>query len=235
MRAMILAAGRGERMRPLTDALPKPLLKVGGEPLIVWHLRRLAHAGFRQVVINHAWLGDLIEAALGDGSRFGLSIRYSPESEALETAGGIAQALPLLTPDSDNPDAPFLVVNGDVWCDFAFSRAYTISRQMDATDALGWLVMVANPPQHPEGDFALEAGCISDQAPRLTFSGFGVYRPGLFEQVPRGRKAKLAPLLRAAMDQRRLGGELHAGQWEDVGTPARLAALDQRLRPKMPV
>lgn len=234
MRAMILAAGRGERMRPLTDTLPKPLLKVGGEPLIVWHLRRLAHAGFQHVVINYAWLGNLIESSLGDGGRFGLSIRYSPESEALETAGGIAQAMPLLTSDTQSPDAPFLVVNGDVWCDFAFSRAHTIARQMALSDALGWLVMVANPSQHPEGDFALDAGCIRDQAPRLTYSGIGVYRPSLFEGVPRGSKAKLAPLLRAAIDRRRLGGELHPGRWEDVGTPERLAALDRQLRPKMP-
>lgn len=234
MRAMILAAGRGERMRPLTDALPKPLLKVGGQPLIVWHLQRLAAAGFRHVVVNHAWLGHLIETSLGDGSRFGLSIRYSPESEALETAGGIARALPLLAQESEAPDAPFLVVNGDVWCDYPFARANTIARQMDATDALGWLVMVANPSQHPLGDFALDVGRISDQAPRLTYSGIGVYRPSLFADVPGGSKAKLAPLLRAAMNQRRLGGEIHTGQWEDVGTPERLAALDRQLDPKMP-
>lgn len=225
MKAMILAAGRGERMRPLTDTLPKPLLEVGGKPLILWHLERLKRAGIAEIIINHAWLGGKIEAALGNGSAYGVRICYSPEGEALETAGGIAQALPLLG------DAPFLVINGDIYCEYELGRAHTIVGQMQSSNALAWLVMVFNPPQHPKGDFALAGGYVRDDTePRFTFSGIGVYRPELFAAVTRGAKAPLAPLLRAAMSQQRAGGELCDARWEDVGTPERLAALDAELK-----
>jgi MurNAc alpha-1-phosphate uridylyltransferase len=230
MRAMILAAGRGERMRPLTDRCPKPLLPAGGKPLIVWHLERLVRAGFRQVAINHAHLGAQLEAALGDGSRWGLSIAWSPEAQALETAGGIANALPLLGA------APFLVVNGDVWCDFDPGRARSIALQMDAAALDAWCVLVDNPPQHPGGDFALENGRLLDRAtgPRFTFSGIGVYRPSLFAGIGRGARAPLAPLLRAAAAEGRAGAELHTGRWIDVGTPQRLAQLDAQLAQETP-
>jgi MurNAc alpha-1-phosphate uridylyltransferase len=226
MRAMILAAGRGERMRPLTDTCPKPLLPVGGRPLIAWHLLRLAAAGLRDVVINHAWLGDRIEATLGDGAAFGVRIRYSAETEALETAGGIARALPMLG------DAPFLVVNGDVWCDWDPGRARSIAAQLDDLGWLAWCVLVDNPPHHPGGDFVLSEGRLraADAGERLTFSGIGVYRPELFCDVPTGGRAALAPLLRAAAARGRAGAERHPGRWVDVGTPRRLAELDAQLR-----
>ena len=224
MRTMILAAGRGERMRPLTDTCPKPLLPAGGLPLIGWHLRRLAGAGLRDVVINHAWLGEQIERKLGDGSDWGLSIRYSPEAQALETAGGIAQALPLLG------DEPFLVINGDIWCDWNPARARTIAARLEALDWLAWCVLVDNPDHHPRGDFLRDGGRLADgEAPRLTFSGIGVYRPALFRSVARGTRAPLAPLLREAAARRRAGAERHDGRWTDVGTPQRLAALDAQL------
>jgi N-acetyl-alpha-D-muramate 1-phosphate uridylyltransferase len=221
MRAMILCAGRGERMRPLTDATPKPLLAVGGKALVAWTLERLVRAGVMEFVVNHAHLGEQIEAALGDGSRFGASIRYSPEREALETAGGIANALPLLG------ESPFLVVNGDIWCDFDYKAL--ASRALDPA-TLAHLVLVPNPPQHPDGDFTLSGErVLADTGDRLTFSGIGIYRPALFAGVPRGTKAKLAPLLRAAIGQRAVTGETFAGEWHDVGTPERLAALDRSL------
>ncbi|MFN9774828.1 MAG: N-acetylmuramate alpha-1-phosphate uridylyltransferase MurU [Burkholderiales bacterium] len=225
MRAMILAAGRGERMRPLTDTCPKPLLPVGGRSLIGWHLQRLAAAGFRDVVINHAWLGERIEAALGDGGSYGLRIRYSAETEALETAGGIAKALPLLG------DGPFLVVNGDVWCDWDPGRARSIADRLDALGWLAWCVLVANPEHHPRGDFALDHGRLrtDDAGERLTFAGIGVYRPELFAAVPPGGRAPLAPLLREAAAGGRAGAERHPGRWVDVGTPQRLAELDAQL------
>jgi MurNAc alpha-1-phosphate uridylyltransferase len=220
---MILAAGRGERMRPLTDRLPKPLLSVGGKPLIAWHLQRLAAAGIRDIVINHAWLGHEIERALGDGSEHGVRIRYSPEATALETAGGIAQALPLLG------DAPFLVVNGDVWCDWDPARASGLAR--DLPEGGAWLLLVDNPVQHPAGDFHLAAdGRVHTQGePRLTFAGIGVYHPSLFADVVRGTAAPLAPLLRQAMDRGHVRGARHQGRWTDVGTPQRLADLDAEL------
>ncbi|ADP14212.1 nucleotidyl transferase family protein [Achromobacter xylosoxidans A8] len=223
MRAMILAAGRGERMRPLTDRLPKPLLAVGGQPLIVWHLRRLAAAGIRDVVINHAWLGHEIERALGDGAAHGVRIRYSAEATALETAGGIAQALPLLGGE------PFLVVNGDVWCDWDPAAANDLASVLP--DGGAWLLLSDNPPQHPAGDFRLEAdGSVHAQGePRLTFAGIGVYHPSLFADVPRGAAAPLAPLLRQAMARGLVRGARHAGKWTDVGTPQRLADLDAEL------
>jgi MurNAc alpha-1-phosphate uridylyltransferase len=227
MKAMILAAGRGERMRPLTDVCPKPLLCVAGKPLIVWHLERLARAGFRQVVINHAHLGEQIEALLGDGEAWGLTINYSPEPPgALETAGGIAQALPLLGDES------FLVINGDIFCDWDLALTRTALAPADAT--LAHLVMVPNPPQHSLGDFVLkgeEVGAGETAAgANLTFSGIGIYRPALFAGLQRGQPAKLAPLLHEAIAAGRVSGERHDGQWTDVGTPERLAALDAEQR-----
>lgn len=220
MKVMILAAGRGERMRPLTDHKPKPLLPVAGKPLLVHHIERLAAAGFTELVINHAWLGQQIEDYLGDGARFGVQIRYSAEGEALETGGGIARALPLLG------DAPFAVINGDIWCDLAPAKL----RHALNGDDLAHLVLVANPEHHPQGDFQLQAGRVraDDSGPRLTFSGIGVYHPALFAGCPAGAFA-LAPLLRQAMVAGKISGEQHLGRWCDVGTPARLASLDAEL------
>ncbi|WP_018953346.1 N-acetylmuramate alpha-1-phosphate uridylyltransferase MurU [Thioalkalivibrio sulfidiphilus] len=217
MHAMILAAGRGERMRPLTDHTPKPLLMAGGRALIEHHLLRLAQAGYHDIVINLAHLGEQIQAHLGDGSRFGLRIRYSPEGEALETGGGIRRALPLLGNEA------FLVVNGDVWCD------HPLTPPRLAEQDLAHLVLVDNPGHHPNGDFALTHGRVhSEGAPRLTFSGIGWYRPELFADHAEGR-FPLAPLLRAAMAGDRVSGEHHRGRWLDVGTPERLAQLDAWL------
>jgi MurNAc alpha-1-phosphate uridylyltransferase len=233
MKAFILAAGRGERMRPLTDHTPKPLLPVGGKPLITWHLERLAAAGVTDVVINHAHLGEKIEAALGDGSRSGLRIRYSPEPPgALETAGGIANALPLLG------DEAFLVVNGDVYCDIDFGHfsGLTLEPAVDSMVAAGnqavaHLVMVANPAHHSGGDFSLDGHRIT--FPRggetLTYAGIAVFSPSFFAGVPRGSVMKLYPLLAAAIAAGTLTGERHSGRWVDVGTPQRLAELDAEL------
>lgn len=218
MKTMILAAGRGERMRPLTDHTPKPLLPVAGKPLIVWHLERLARAGFSDIIINHAHLGKQIEILLGDGTAWGLRIQYSPEPPgALETAGGIANALPLLG------DEPFLVVNGDIFCDWDVSRA-------GLGNQLAHLVLIDNPEHHPDGDFSLEDGKVGTDLPRLTFSGIGIYHPALFASIERGQPAKLAPLLREAIATGHITGEHHTGRWVDVGTPERLAALDSKLR-----
>jgi len=218
MNAMILAAGRGERMRPLTDHTPKPLLEAGGKPLIVHHIERLAAAGVREIVINHAHLGEQIEAALGDGARWGVHIHYSPEGKALETGGGIFRALPLLGP------APFLVVNGDIWTDLEFSQLHL------PEGLLAHLVLVENPPHNPNGDFALAQRFVLSQGePRYTFSGIGVYRPDLFRDCQPGA-FPLAPLLRRAMDVGLVSGELYSGHWSDVGTPARLQALDRMLK-----
>ena len=220
MKAMILAAGRGVRMRPLTDTTPKALLAAGGKPLIVWQLEKLARAGFTEAVINHAHLGHLIEAALGDGSRFGISIRYSAERVALETAGGIAYALPLLGA------APFLVINADIFSDYDFSALASL----DLRDRLAHLVLVDNPPQHLRGDFALEAGQVRESgAQLLTFSGVGVYAPRLFAGIPVGARLALAPLLRKAMASNQVSGEHFHGRWQDIGSAERLHALDARL------
>jgi MurNAc alpha-1-phosphate uridylyltransferase len=225
---MILAAGRGERMRPLTDHTPKPLLPVGGKPLLVWHLERLRAAGFTRIVINHAHLGQRIEDALGNGAAFGVSIEYSREASALETAGGIATALPLIEADV------FPVVNGDIYCEFDFARLAGPLARLAAGQDRAHLVLVDNPPHHPLGDFALDGDRVKNgeapRAPRLTFSGIGVYHRALFEHTPAGGKAPLAPLLRQAIDAGRVSGEHYSGRWEDVGTPARLAALDEELR-----
>lgn len=228
MKAMILAAGRGERMRPLTDHTPKPLLQAGGKPLIAWHLERLARAGLRNIVINHAHLGEQIPVALGEGSAWGLNISYSPEPPgALETAGGIARALPLLG------NAPFLVVNGDVFCDWNPVQALGLPEK----GKLAHLVLVDNPPHHPEGDFVLEgeqvvtlAGGLGGKGARaFTFSGIGIYHPDLFSGLNPDQPAKLGPLLRAAADKGLVSGEYYGGRWVDVGTPERLAQLDKGL------
>jgi len=217
MKAMILAAGRGERMRPLTDALPKPLLQVRGKAIIVHTIERLARAGFTDLVINHAHLGHMIEAELGDGSRHGVAIRYSAEKEALETAGGIAKALPLLG------DSPFLAVNGDILCDFDYAGLRTFG----LAARLAHLVLVPNPPQHPQGDFALIQDLArSEGSPKWTFAGIGLYHPALFAPVAAGERRPLAPLLRQAMDRGQVSAEVHTGQWCDVGTPERLASLN---------
>ena len=216
---MLLAAGRGERMRPLTDERPKPLLLAGGRALIDRHLEALARAGFREVVINLAWLGAAIRRHVGDGSAWGLEIRYSEDGErGLETAGGIVRALPLLGGD------PFAVVNADVFTDYPFEHL-----KPPPADALAHLVLVDNPPQHTDGDFALEGGRVVETGgQRLTFSGIGVYRPELFREQPDGA-APLAPLLRAAITSGAVTAEQYAGEWRDIGTPERLAALDAEL------
>lgn len=225
MKAMILAAGFGTRMRPLTDTCPKPLLRVGGRPLIEHHLARLAHAGIEEVVINVSYRAEQIIAALGDGQRFGLTLHYSRETTPLETGGGIQAALPLLG------EAPFLLVNGDVWCD-----TLPDTQALGAGD-LAHLLLVDNPDHHPAGDFALQGGRIvaertaADGEPRLTFSGLSLIHPALVANEPPGAFA-LAPLLKAAMRQGRISGEHVTGRWVDVGTPERLAALDKHLAAK---
>lgn len=223
MSAMILAAGRGERMRPLTDHTPKPLLHVGGKPLLVWHIERLAAAGFRDLIINHAHLGHQIEQALGDGDALGVRIRYSAEGTALETAGGIAQALPLLG------DAPFVVVNGDIFCDFDFTTLPARAAALSADTDLAHLILCDNPDHHPEGDFGLEDGRVTAGTPALTFSGIGLYHPALFAGIAHGQKAALGPLLRARIAANRISGEHHRGLWRDIGTPQRLTELDKLL------
>ncbi|TFH76446.1 N-acetylmuramate alpha-1-phosphate uridylyltransferase MurU [Pseudomonas kribbensis] len=216
MKAMILAAGKGERMRPLTLTTPKPLVRAAGVPLIEYHLRALAAAGFSEIVINHAWLGQQIEDYLGDGSQFGLSIRYSPEGEPLETGGGIFRALPLLG------DEAFLVVNGDIWTDYDFSVLH------QPISGLAHLVLADNPAHHPAGDFSLIGDQVQDgqpDSPTLTYSGIAVLHPQLFDGCTDGA-FKLAPLLRKAMADGQVSGERLKGQWVDVGTHERLAEAE---------
>lgn len=218
MKAMILASGRGERMRPLTDTIPKPLLEAGGKPLIQYHIEALGAAGIRYIVINHARLGRIFETRLGDGHTFGVEIVYSAEGEnPLETGGGIKHALPLLGPD------PFIVVNADIFTDFNFKHL--------PSNPQGWahIVLVENPPHHPRGDFFLDGSRVSDRgAMRHTFSGIGVYTPDLFRHSPNGA-FPLAPLLRRAMEQDKISGEIYRGTWFDIGTPDRLALLNSDL------
>jgi len=222
---MILAAGRGERMRPLTDRVPKPLLPVSGRPLIAWLLERLAASGFNDIVINVSHLRGAIESALGDGAGLGVRITYSVEPEALETAGGIAWAMPLLGAQ------PFLVVNGDVSSDFDFGRLRRPAARLSPRAQFAHLVLVDNPPHHPRGDFTLCDGRVSvGDGEQLTFSGIGVYHPTLFSGVARGTKRQLAAVLRGPMGEGRIGGEHYDGRWLDVGTPARLAELERTLR-----
>nr|WP_314479052.1 nucleotidyltransferase family protein [uncultured Pseudomonas sp.] len=219
MKAMILAAGKGERMRPLTLHTPKPLLPLAGRPLIEYHLMALAAAGITEVVINHAWLGQQIEDHLGDGSRYGLRIDYSPEGEPLETGGGIFKALPLLG------DAPFMLINGDIWTDYDFTRLHR------PLQGLAHLVLVDNPGHHGQGDFRLAGTQVvdGDATPgTLTFSGISVLHPALFEGCNPGA-FKLAPLLRQAMTRGKVSGEHFAGHWVDVGTVERLADAERLL------
>lgn len=222
MKAMILSAGRGERLRPLTDHTPKPLLKAGDKPLIVHLIEKLVAAGFNELIINYAHLGEQFPAALGDGSRWGADIRYSPElNGGLETAGGIVHALPLLG------NEPFLVVNGDIWTDFDFA---TLQDCLNI-NSLCHLVLVPNPPQHPDGDFYLDDNNqLQATGPaKLTFSGIGVYRPELFTGLSDGKRP-LKPLLLDAMQQNRATGLLYKGEWADIGTVERLMALDRQMR-----
>lgn len=215
---MVLAAGRGERMRPLTDRVPKPLLPVGGQPLVAWQLQALAAAGCRDIVMNCAWQAEALQEALGDGSRWGVRIRYSPEPwPALETGGGVFQALPLLGPE------PFLLVNGDVYCEWSPEVLSLRPGQ------LAQLLLVANPPHHPQGDFGLVDGLVRpDATERYTYSGIAMLHPDLFTGCRPGR-FPLAPLLIEAARQDKVGGLLHDGTWLDVGTPERLYALQARL------
>ncbi|MEP9323419.1 N-acetylmuramate alpha-1-phosphate uridylyltransferase MurU [Paraburkholderia phymatum] len=228
---MIFAAGRGDRMRPLTDTCPKPLLKVGGKALIEWQIERLARAGFTSIVINHAWLGEQLEAALGDGGRYGVSLLYSAEHDALETAGGIAQALTLLE-DAGKPEV-FVAVAGDVYADFDYSALRGKIARLAAMDEPGMhLVMVPNPSFHPDGDFVLAAdGCLAlEGAPRHTFGSIGVYDTRMFRDIAPGTRQALTPYYREAIAMGRATGELYEGLWENVGTPAQLHALDEILK-----
>jgi len=218
MKAMILAAGLGTRMRPLTDTTPKPLLKVGGIPLIVWHIERLAHNGFREIVINIAHLGEKMIDALGDGSEWGVEIHFSDEREegCLESAGGIIKALPLLG------DEPFLVVNGDIFTEYDFNPEFRLEKGI-----LAHLILVPNPEHNPEGDFALRDGLVIDNK-AYTFSGIGYYDPKLFNGIPYGKSSTI-PLLREAMKKEAVSGELFEGVWIDIGTPQRLELLNVQL------
>lgn len=225
MKAMILAAGRGERMRPLTDTTPKPLLRAGGKPLVVWLIERLARAGLRELIVNVSHLGQLIEAELGNGSAFGARIDYSYETEPLETAGGIAWALPLLG------TGPFMVVNSDVYSDYDFRALVHRAPLLTAQGTLAHMVMVDNPAHHPTGDFCLTGDVLNREgAPRLTFSGYGLYHRALFESIVRGEKKRLTSVLDQPMAEGRITGEHYRGWWSDIGTPQRLAELDMQLR-----
>ena len=232
-KAMILAAGRGERMRPLTDTKPKPLLQAGGKSLIEYQLNRLAKAGFTEIVINHAYLGEMIEAALGNGGRYGVNIQYSHEPLVLETAGGIANAMPLLTNEAQ--DQPFLVVNADVYSEMDYATLLPVLSQMQSSpeESLVHLVLVDNPEHHPEGDFSLNGTKVQLEGNnKLTFSGVGAYQPGLFNGLLSHKPAKLAPLLHSAINDQKISGEHFHGVWIDVGTPARLDFLDDMLTSK---
>jgi len=249
MKAMLLAAGRGERMRPLTDRTPKPLLVAGGKPLIVWHLEKLAAAGITEVIINHAWLGEQIPAALGDGSAYGVHITYSAEGEALETAGGIARALPLLT-QGEPDNAPFAVISSDAWSDLDYTRLTEVAQRLAAGEGDCWCLMVDNPGHHRGGDFALDNGHLklagtahktstgnntqtatNPEADALTYAGIGVFTPAMFRDIADGTRAPLRPWLEKAITAGRALGDHHRGQWFDIGTPARLEELDRLLTP----
>jgi MurNAc alpha-1-phosphate uridylyltransferase len=224
MKAMILAAGRGERLRPLTDLTPKPLVEIAGETLLGRHLERLARAGFTRTVINVSHLAEKITARFGDGTRYRMKIDWSHETEPLETAGGIALARTLLGP------APFLLVNADIWCDYDFSPL----REFALGARLAHLVLVPNPPQHPAGDFSLEGGVIGNApSPRYTYAGIAVLSPQLVAGIAAGQKAPLAPLWRAAAERGAVSGELYQGHWSDVGTPERLARLEAELQARV--
>ena len=219
MKAMLLAAGRGERLRPITDSLPKPLVRVGGRPLIAWQLARLAQAGVHEVVINLSWLGDQLRSALDDGREFGVRISWSEEGPVpLETGGGILQALPLLAP------GPFLVVSSDIWTDIDFARIRI------PANSQAHLVLIPNPPHHPRGDFGLEDGRVVDrETDRFTYANVGIYRSELFDGFSPGRFPLIA-VLKRAMAARQVSGEIHPGAWYDIGTLERLAELEKRLQ-----
>lgn len=228
---MILAAGQGKRMRPLTDNLPKPLLKAGTHALIEYQIFNLARAGFMDIVINHAYLGTMIEEALGNGDHYGVRIHYSPETLVLETAGGIVNAMHLLT--NSQQTMPFLVVNGDIYCEFDYAplRATLDTMQTQAKQRSAHLILVDNPEHHPEGDFSLQHGYVTSAGTKkLTFSGIGLYQSQIFHTVVPGEAAKLAPLLRQAMQNNQVTGEYFSGRWIDVGTPERLQQLDNHLK-----
>lgn len=232
MKAMILAAGRGERLRPLTDNCPKPLLQVGDIPLIGHHLHHLHQAGLNDVVINHAWLGKQIEEVLGDGHHYGVSIQYSPEEEGgLETAGGIAKALPLLG------SQPFVVINGDILTDLDFRCVFDRANVMQQTGDLAHLWLVDNPDHHLQGDFGLtDKGRVLPQSvtgQNWTFSGMGIYSPMLFKDIISNTRAKLAPLLRQAMQNQQVSGEIYSGHWLDVGTVQRLQQANQWVKDRL--
>lgn len=233
MKAMIFAAGRGERMRPLTDSCPKPLLKVRGRPLIVWTLLGLVRAGITEIVINHSFLGHMIEQELGDGSKYGASIQYSHEEVPLETAGGIVKALPLLG------DAPFLAVSGDIYCPyFDFEQVKDVLHDKDALGQpypadqrdICWLYLTPNPWHNPEGDFALDLYSLSNQgSPKWNFAGIGVYRPEMFAGITPGEHVRFGPLMRKFIDLGRVGGEIYEGLWVNVGTVRQLEELNGPL------
>jgi MurNAc alpha-1-phosphate uridylyltransferase len=233
MKAMIFAAGRGERMRPLTDTCPKPLLKVRGRPLIEWHVLNLVRAGITEIVVNHAHLGHMIEEHLGDGSRFGATIRYSAEKEALETAGGIANARHLLG------EEPFLAISGDIYCPhFDFADVKDVLHDHDLWGKphaveqrdIAWIWLVKNPPFHPKGDFGLNLYTVSNTGePTWTFANIGVYRMEMFDGIAPGQHAGLGKLLREFAGKGQLGGEVYEGDWDNVGTPEQLAKLNASL------
>jgi MurNAc alpha-1-phosphate uridylyltransferase len=233
MKAMIFAAGRGERMRPLTDTCPKPLLKVRGRPLIVWHILNLVRAGITEIVINHAHLGQMIEDELGDGSKYGASIAYSREAEALETAGGIANALHLLGSE------PFVAISGDIYCPyFDFEQVKDVLHDKDAIGVPYpadqrddcWLYLTPNPWHNPDGDFALNMYVVANEGtPKWNFANIGVYRPEMFAHITPGEKAKLGPLMRLAADRGQAGGEIYKGEWVNVGTIEQLEELNAPL------
>ncbi len=219
MKAMILAAGRGERMRPLTDALPKPLLEVRGKPLVVWHVEKLASCGFKEIIINIAHLGYKIPEFLGDGKAWGVEIKYSDEQHegALESGGGIIKALPLLG------NEPFLVVNGDVFCDYTFDANFELHNK------LAHLILVPNPEHNPEGDFGLKDSLLLNNSPiKYTFSGIGYYNSEIFDKMYYGKQA-LAPIIRDAIDKEKVSGELYDGIWHDIGTPQRLQFINRQV------
>ena len=226
MRAIIFAAGPGERLRPLTDTMPKPLLRAGGRPLIEWQSERLAAAGIRDLVVNHARLGAMIEAALGDGARLGVRIAYSREERALETAGGIVKALALLGSE------PFLAVSADIHTDYDDARLLPVAADIAADPArrAAHFVLVDNPPFHPDGDMGLADGVVTRAGPKLTYANIALWHPALFTGLPAGESMKLFPWAYRFVDEGRVTGEHFAGSWDNVGTPAQLEALDRRLR-----
>ncbi|ADU91274.1 N-acetylmuramate alpha-1-phosphate uridylyltransferase MurU [Taylorella equigenitalis] len=229
MKAMILCAGRGSRMRPLTDITPKPLLKLGSKRLVEWHLERLSNAGFKDIVINYAWLGEQFPKTLGDGSRWNLNINYSPEPEGgLETAGGIAYALDILGDD------PILVINGDIWCNWKPSEAYSYREKLEEDEKDAFLVLVDNPQHNPKGDFTIDnngkiLAVETREFDMLTFAGIGVYRPSIFSDIAKGDFVKLAPLLRTLMTEDKVIGHYFKGLWFDIGTPERLNQINNLI------